>query len=81
MKNSQTNLKAIRAVKKDLAKVNVTEVAAYLQCTRQNIYKHLDEDNAEKVSLPHLKKISDAIKEVVKIQIQNQKKTLSAIIN
>jgi transcriptional regulator with AAA-type ATPase domain len=73
MNNSQNNLKAIRKVKSELKKVTVQDVADELKCSRNNIYKHLNEDRADKVSLPHLVKISAAIKKVIaKAEKQNQ---------
>lgn len=80
MKKPSQKLTAIRNVKGKLEKVNVSDVATEMKCTRQNIYYHLNEDKAESVSLPHLQKISTAIDKVIAAKEKADKKALSTII-
>lgn len=80
MKKTSPKLVAVRNVKEKLSQVKVLDVAEEMQCTRQNIYKHLNEDNAESVNLETLKKISDAIDTVLKRMKSDEAKTLNSII-
>jgi DNA-binding Xre family transcriptional regulator len=80
MRKPSQKLVAVRNVKEKLSQVKVLDVAEEMQCTRQNIYKHLNEDNAESVNLETLKKISDAIDTVLKRMKSDEAKTLNSII-
>lgn len=66
------NLVAIRKVKSDLAEVHVTDVAAKLGWSRQNIYYHLNEDEHLTANLDSIAKISGAI---ALVKIDNAAKT------
>lgn len=68
------NLAAIRFVKRKLKKISVKEVAEFLDCTRSNIYYHLDEKKAANVSIVDLNRIADAIDQILdkKQKIENK---------
>jgi hypothetical protein len=55
------NLQLIRTIKTALSDVSATDVAVRLGYSRQNLYKHLNEDRADKANTEELVRISDAI--------------------
>jgi hypothetical protein len=58
MVNSQQTLKVIRQVKKAVQKAGTVAVAKHMNCTRQGLYYHFDENKP--ASLEHLGDIAEA---------------------
>lgn len=73
-----TNLQLIKSLKEGIAVVGQQKVLKRLGFTRQNLFGHLNKENAEHANLDVLKRIADAInaeKEVLRkrsLKIHNQ---------
>ena len=80
MKHQNQNLKAVIKIKKQLSFVKVTDVAKILNCSRQNIYKHLNEKKAATANIDSLLKISKAIDKVIAANMKAYSKKLQSII-
>lgn len=63
--NEQRNLKVIKSIRKRLENYSVTRLADALNYSRQNLYKHLDEQRAHKANITQLLRISDKLDSLI----------------
>lgn len=75
----QSNIKIIRAIKERLNKIPLIAVAKKLDIAHQNIYYYLNETRAEKANIEMLTRITEAIEEVEKEQIQKAKNLIATL--
>jgi len=73
------NLKTITAIKKKMKQISATELAFRLQYSRRNLYKHLDEEDAEKANVEELGRISLTIDKMIEEEIKEAEKLSNKI--